>query len=132
MNERSRALARISLSLALPMLLSLCASGCQLYHNLGTGEHYDAPPEHKLTKRSTQVLDILVEVTTDAKSNVAAISFKRSSGRESIDEYVAQSIRTSFPGTPSTVSLVELTYSGLNGFSDPKLLSSRPAPTSER
>lgn len=132
MNERFRALARLSLSCALPLFLSIGASGCQLYHNLGSGAHYDAPPEHKLTERSTKVLDMIVEVTTDANRNVIAITFKRSSGRESIDEYVAQSIRTSFPGTPSTVSLVELTYSGLNGFSEPKLLSSHPAPTSLR
>jgi hypothetical protein len=126
MNERSRALARIPRFLALSLSLSLCASGCQLYHNLGTGEHYDTPPEHKLTERSTKVLDMLVEVTTNANGNVVAVTFKRSSGRESIDEYVADSIRTSFPGVPSTISLVELTYTGLNGFSEPKLISRRP------
>jgi hypothetical protein len=132
MNEPFRALMRASRSSALLLLASLSAGGCQLYHNLGSGEHYDAPPEHKLTERSTKVLDMIVEVTTDANRNVIAITFKRSSGRESIDEYVAQSIRTSFPGAPSTVSLVELTYSGLNGFSEPKLLSSHPAPANLR
>jgi hypothetical protein len=118
---------RMNLWLALALALIGC-SGCQLYHDLGTGEHYDAPEERPASDKSKRVRDIVVEVTTDASGAVTLVHFKRSSGSSVVDQYVAESARINWAGKPSTRATIELTYSGEKGFSDPKVLSTTPAP----
>ena len=70
---------------------------------------------------------MVVEVTTDPQGQVANIAFKRSSGKEGIDGYVAQTIHESWPQQPSTRTVAEITYTKDTGFSQPKVLSSSPA-----
>jgi hypothetical protein len=109
-------------------LLMLGSGGCQLYRNLGSGEHYDAPQPRPVSDKSKRVRDIVVEVTTNADGAVTQVQFKRSSGSQVVDQYVAESARINWAGKPSTVTAIELTYSGEKGFSDPKVLSTSPAP----
>jgi hypothetical protein len=118
-------LARVT---ALGLSATLGCSGCQLYHNLGTGVRYDPPVDRPVSDKSKRVRDILLEVTTNAAGAVTTVQFKRSSGSPDIDKYVADSARTNWAGGPSTRSVIELTYSGEKGFSDPKLISTSPAP----
>ena len=113
------------------LALSLAVAGgggCQLYHNLGTGEHYDAPQERPTSDRSKRVHDIIVVVTTNAAGAVTQVTLNRSSGSSIIDEYVAESARANWAGKPSTATTLELTYSGEKGFSEPKVLSTAAAP----
>ncbi len=107
--------------------LLLTGSGCRLINNYGTGEHLDKPRDHPHDTDPTRVREMIVEVTTDAEGNVADIRFQRSSGKEGIDGYVAQSIRQGWPRQPSTRSVASLTYSTEKGFSTPKMISSTPA-----
>ncbi len=109
-------------------LLAVGGAGCQLYHNLGTGEHYDAPEARPVSDKSKRVRDMVVEVTTNAEDAVTQVQFKRSSGSSVVDQYVAESARVNWAGKPSTVTVIALTYSGEKGFSDPKVLSTSPAP----
>ncbi len=110
-------------------LAFLSCNGCALYHSLGTGVRYDPPPDREVSEKSKRVRDILIEVTTNASGAVTQVDFKRSSGDPDMDKYIADSVRAEFTaGGVSTRSLVELTYSGEKGFSDPKVLSTKPAP----
>ena len=101
-------------------------SGCNFIHNYGSGTHLDAaqekPEEHGKAKAST----MQVAITTDAAAQVVTITFIRSSGSGAVDGFVADSIRRTWPGTPSTRSLVEIRYAPGTGFTEPKLLSSNP------
>ena len=108
-------------------VLAVGGAGCTLIHNLGTGEHYDAPQTRPVSDKSKRVRDMLVEVTTNAEGAVTQVQFKRSSGSSVVDQYVAESARSNWAGKPSTVTTIELTYSGEKGFSDPKVLSTLPA-----
>jgi hypothetical protein len=108
-------------------LAALSGAGCQLYHNLGTGEHYDAPEDRPASDKAKRVRDIVVEVTTDAAGAVTVVHFKRSSGSPVIDQTIANSLQAQ-SGKPSTLTVVELTYSGEKGFSQPKVVRTSPAP----
>lgn len=99
-----------------------------MFRNAGTGQHLDAPRDRPAPKAGIKKRDMLVEVTTDASGAVVSVQFKRSSGAETVDAYVANSIRGNWPRVPSTVTLAELTYSMAEGFSQPKMISSHPAP----
>ena len=68
-----------------------------------------------------------VEVTTGPQGEIANIRFQRSSGKDAIDGYVAQTIRDGWPQQPSTRTVVEVTYSQEKGFSQPKVISTSPA-----
>lgn len=120
--NRASILRRLFLCLALAM----SCSGCNLYHNMGTGARMDAPREHPHDTNPTQVREMVVEITTDAEGNVAEVHFQRSSGKEGIDGYVAQSIRDNWPKQPSTRSVASLNYSVDKGFSAPKIISASP------
>jgi hypothetical protein len=117
-------LARVA---ALGVAVAGCG-GCQLYRNLGTGEHYDAPEDKPASDKSKRVRNIVVAVTTDAAGAVTQVQFKRSSGSTVIDQYVAESARTNWSGKPSAVTVIALTYSGEKGFSEPKVISTTAAP----
>lgn len=106
--------------------LLLAGTGCQTVRNLGTGTHLDAPQQHPHDPNPTRERLMVVEVTTDAEGNVAEIHFQRSSGKDGIDGYVAETIRQSWPRQPSTHSVASLTYSTEKGFSSPKIISSTP------
>ena len=101
-------------------------SGCSYFRNLGSGTHMDraqappAPTDHRIRV-------MVVEVTTGPDGQIADIHFQRSSGKEGIDGYVAESIRQGWPQQPSTRTVVEMTYSADKGFSQPKVLSTVPA-----
>ena len=82
-----------------------------------------APPA--TTDRRVRVM--VVEVTTGPEGQIANIRFQRSSGKEGIDGYVAESIRQGWPQQPSTRTVVEVTYSADKGFSSPKVISTAPA-----
>ena len=118
--------ASILLGLLWCVLLLGTGTGCQLVRNYGSGTHLDSPQDHPHDTNPTRVREMIVEVTTDADGNVASIHFQRSSGKDGIDGYVAQSIRDGWPRQPSTRSVASLTYSTEKGFSSPKIISSTP------
>ncbi len=116
-----------------PVLSLLCAlsvlsagTGCKRLATLGSGTHLDAPREPAARPVDNRKREIIVEVTTDPAGNVATIHFQRSSGKESLDAYVAESIREGWPHQPSTRSVAAITYSVEKGFSEPKVMSSTP------
>ena len=84
------------------------------------------PREHK--PLDTRRHDMVVEVTTDAAGNVMEIHFQRSSGKDSVDAYVAESIRQGWPHQPSPKSVAAVSYSVEKGFTEPKILSNTPVP----
>ncbi len=84
------------------------------------------PREHK--PLDSRRRDMVVEITTDAQGNVVEIHFQRSSGKDSVDAYVAESIRQGWPHQPSTKSVAAISYSVEKGFSEPKVLSNTPVP----
>lgn len=108
--------------------LLLAGTGCKNFLSTrGTGSHMDAPREREDKHIDTHRRDMIVEVVTDAQGNVADIRFQRSSGRDSVDAYVAESIRGGWPRQPSTRSVAAVSYSAQTGFTQPKILSSAPA-----
>ncbi len=102
--------------------------GCTFFRNAGTGEHLDAPRERLSSEKNVKKRDMLVEVTTDASGEVVNVQFKRSSGSDVVDAHVADTIHSSWPRVPSTVTEAELTFSVADGFSQPRTISSHPAP----
>ena len=114
------------LSLLLCALLTVTGTGCQIIRNYGSGTHLDTPQAHPHDPTPTREREMVVEVTTDAEGNVATINFQRSSGKEGIDAYVAETIRQGWPRKPSTKSVASLTYSTEKGFSAPKVISTTP------
>ena len=86
----------------------------------------DAPREHPRDTDPRRVREMVVEVITDPEGSVAEIHFQRSSGKEGIDGYVAESIRQTWPRQPSTRSIASINYSTEKGFSSPKIISSSP------
>ena len=118
--------ALLLLSLLWCALLTAAGTGCQILRNYGSGTHLNAPENHPHDPNPTRVREMVVEVTTDAEGNVAEIHFQRSSGKDGIDAYVAESIRQGWPRKPSTKSVASLTYSTEKGFSTPKMISTTP------
>ncbi len=119
--------------LARPFLLAAClalavgSAGCGYFRTIGTGAHMDkSQARPTTTDNRTRVM--VVEVTTDAQGAVANVAFTRSSGKEGIDAYVAETIRQGWPSQPSRRTVAQVTYSQAKGFSEPKVLSSAPAP----
>lgn len=115
----------LSLLCVLPLLAA--GTGCKMLAIRGSGTHMDAPTRESTKPVDTRRRDIVVEVTTDPEGNVATIRIQRSSGKESLDAYVAETIRQSWPRQPSTRSVAEITYSVEKGFGEPKVLSTTPA-----
>ena len=108
------------------LLLAAGGSGCSYFHTLGSGTHMvqtKAPPA-PLDRR---VRVMVVEVTTGPQGEIANIRFQRSSGKDGVDGYVAQTIRDGWPPQPSVRTVVEVTYSEEKGFSQPKVISTAPA-----
>ena len=95
---------------------------------MGTGQKLDAPRERHAAKKGVTKRTMVVEVTTDASGAVVSVRFVRSSGTDTVDNFVADSIRNNWPQVPSRITQAELTYTMADGFSQPKMLSSRPAP----
>lgn len=118
--------AQRAVTLALSLLLAVGSGGCQLYRNLGKGQQLEPsrPAPHHEVNRPGQ--EILVAVTTAADGSVADIRFEKSSGREAIDNYVAETIRSGWPAIPSTRSVARLRHLEGGGFSDPEIISSTP------
>ena len=113
-------------SLLLCVFLTVTGTGCQIVRNYGSGTHLNTPQDHPHDTNPTREREMVVEVTTDAEGNVATINFRRSSGKDGIDAYVAETIREGWPRKPSTKSVASLTYSAEKGFSAPKMISSTP------
>ena len=103
-------------------------AGCSLIRGDGTRQRLDEPHEVPHHPTNVKPRTMLIEVTTDASGAVATVEFKRSSGSGAVDNFVAENIRHTWPGGPSTRSLVELTYSADKSFSEPKLISATPLP----
>ncbi len=104
-------------------------AGCSLFHGSpGTKERLDAPRPEISNEKNIKKHDMLVEITTDTSGEVVNIVFKRSSGEDVIDAHVADTIHAGWPKIASTVTLAEVTFSMANGFSQPKVISSHPAP----
>ncbi len=80
------------------------------------------------TSKDIKKREMLVEVTTDANGEVINVQFKRSSGSDVVDAHVADTIHNSWPRVPSTVTEAALTFSVADGFSQPRTISSHPAP----
>ena len=103
--------------------------GCSLFRGApGTKERMDEPRPQISNEKDQKKRDMLVEVTTDASGDVVNIVFKRSSGADTIDAYVADSIHNKWPKIASTVTLAEVTFTMAGGFSQPRMISSHPAP----
>ena len=108
------------------LLLAAGGGGCSYFRNLGSGTHMvQTKPPPPPTDRRVRVM--VVEVTTGPEGQIADIHFQRSSGKEGIDGYVAESIRQGWPQQRSTRTVVEVTYSADKGFSSPKVISTTPA-----
>lgn len=111
-------------------LLLLASAGCKngpLAPRSNTIARMDAPRAKENKPLDPRRRDIVVEVTTDAQGEVVEVHFQRSSGKDSVDAYVAESIRSGWPHQPSTRSVASLSYSAEKGFTEPKILSSSPA-----
>ena len=111
-------------------LLLLVNTGCKngpLAPRSNTVARMDNPRARESKPLDTRRRDMVVEVTTDAEGNVVEVHFQRSSGKESVDAYVAETIRTGWPRQPSTRSVAAVSYSVEKGFTEPKILSSSPA-----
>ena len=121
MNRASFLLGLLSCALLLP-----AGTSCTFFRNYGSGTHMDAPRDHPHDTNPSRELPMIVVVTTDAQGNVANIQFQRSSGKDGVDAYVADTIRQNWPRQPSTRSVASLTYSTEKGFSTPKIISSTP------
>ena len=104
------------------------ASGCTLFRNAGTGEHLDTPRDAPPATKDVKKRDMIVEVTTDASGAVTNVAFKKSSGSDVVDAHVADTIHNDWPRVPSKVTVAELTFSVADGFSQPRTISSHPAP----
>ena len=114
---------------ALASVLLLAGVGCKngpLAPRSNTVSRMDAPREREHKSVDSRRRDMVVDVTTDAQGNVVEIHFERSSGKESIDAYVAESIRSGWPRQPSTRSVASVSYTAEKGFTEPKVLSSTP------
>ena len=104
-------------------------AGCGLFRGgSSTQQRLDEPREIPHHPANVKPRTMLIEITTDASGAVATVEFKRSSGSAAVDNFVAENIRHTWPGGPSTRSLVELTYSADKSFSEPKLISATPVP----
>lgn len=112
--------------LSLAAAVALGGSGCQLYRSIGKGQNMDTerPRPHHEVQHGGQ--EIIAEVTTDAEGKVASINLRKSSGREAVDNYVVESIRSGWPPVPSTRSIVRLRHLSDGGFSDPETISNTP------
>ena len=123
---------RLTFLLRFSVILMLVASltGCSLIRGDGSKQRLDPPPPTPHRPVDSKVKPMTLEVTTDASGAVVTVTIKKGSGSDAIDAYVADSIRGSWPPTPSTRSVVELTYSATRDkrFSDPKIISTSPAP----
>ena len=118
--------ARRAFTFALPLALAALSGGSTIYGNIGKGQQLDPsrPAPHHEVNRTGQ--EILVAVTTAADGSVADIRFEKSSGRDAVDNYVAESIRSGWPAVPSTRSVAKLRHLDGGGFSDPEIISSTP------
>ena len=126
-NLRSLLSPRIRLlPFAACLALATGGTGCGYFRTIGTGAHMDKPRDRP-TSTDDRTRVMVVEVTTDAQGAVANITFKRSSGKDGVDAYVAETIRQGWPAQPSLRTVAEVTYSQAKGFSEPKVLSSSPA-----
>ena len=121
----SRCFCQAASTLFLGVLL-LGDGGCIFLRNYGTGTHLDAPPDKAPHHGSAKASTMQIEITTDATAQVTMIHFVKSSGSDALDGFVADSIRHTWPGSPSTRALVEIHYAPGTGFSEPKLISSTP------
>ena len=108
------------------LLVVAGGSGCNFIHNYGTGTHLDPAQEKSEQHGKAKASTMQVAITTDAAAQVIAINFIRSSGSGAVDGFVADSIRRTWPGSPSTRAVVEIRYAPGTGFTEPKLLSSAP------
>ena len=113
-------------SLVCASLVLLAGTGCKKFATLGSGTHMDAPRDRTTAPVDNRRREMIVEVTTDPEGNVAEIHFQRSSGKESLDAYIAESIRQGWPRQPSMKSVAAITYSVEKGFSEPKVISNTP------
>ena len=120
---------RLSLRLsAVALCLLLAGTSCQnpFARRSDTVSRMDAPRERESKPLDTRRRDMVLVVTTDAQGEIAQINVQRSSGKESVDAYVIQSIRDGWPHQPSTRSVVAVSYTAAKGFTEPKVLSSTP------
>ena len=110
--------------------LLLVGTGCKglFAPRSNTVARMDDPRPRETKTLDSHRRDMVVEVTTDAQGNVVEIHFQRSSGKESVDAFVAESIRQGWPRQPSIKSVAAVSYSVEKGFSEPKILSATPAP----
>lgn len=110
----------------LPVALCLGLGGCQAYRSRNDGQHLTAgkkrpPPSKK--ERTVQA-----EVTTNPDGSVANIRVLRPSGSPAMDDFVLESIRSTWPETPSQRTVVEVSHSPATGFSEPRVISAAPIP----
>ena len=89
---------------------------------------YDSTPPPVVVPSVQRVGSTTHLTVADAEGNVAQIHFQRSSGKDSVDAYVAQSIHDGWPHQPSVKTVAEVSYSVAKGFSEPKIISTTPVP----
>lgn len=109
----------------LPLALCLGLAGCQAFRPRNNLQ--DVPqPRHR--EPSKKVRTVQVEVTTDASGAVADVRVLRPSGSSALDDFVVESIRSTWPPAPARRTVVEMSHSAAAGFSEPKVLATSPLP----
>lgn len=108
--------------------LALCFAlvGCQAFRPRNTVP--DLTPVRKHHEPSKKVHTIQAEVVTDSSGAVASLRVLRPSGSPAMDDFVLESIRSTWPPAPSRRTVVEVSHSPAEGFSEPKVISTSPIP----
>lgn len=90
----------------------------------------DKPRERPRKPVDRRTRRMVIAIATDPAGQIVDIQFRQSSGSQAVDDFVRESIKSSWPGQaqPGTITTVELTYSADAGFSEPKVLETRPLP----
>lgn len=110
----------------LPLVLCLGLVGCQSFRSRNALP--DATPVKKYHEPSKKVRTVQAEVTTDESGAVADVRVLRPSGSPALDDFVVESIRSTWPPAPSRRTVVEMSHSPAAGFSEPKVISTSPIP----
>lgn len=110
----------------LPLVLCLGLAGCQAFR--ARNGLQDVTPARKHREPSKKIRTVQVEVITDASGAVADVRVLRPSTSTALDDFVMESIRSTWPPAPSRRTVVEMSHSPAAGFSEPKVISTSPIP----
>lgn len=110
----------------LPVALCLALAGCQAYRARHNG--LQPVPAKKRHEPSKKVRTLRAEVITNPDGSVANVRVVRPSGSTAMDDFVLESIRSTWPPASSQRTVVEVSHSPAAGFSEPTVISTAPVP----